>query len=175
MMRMFRVLSFVLVGSWLCREASAATYNSAEAAIAAAGIEFAAIRIEQSSSILPAGFIQQENIVGAPGARIPHFAKSYDDNTYDYAFVSVGFFNGKIAFKLFQIVQNDKTNCMNTTVKTVEYLRGLGITGWQKYWRLDYLVAQWKAYPGKYKVSVTCKMKEGVWLLEETRGLAAIK
>lgn len=64
---------------------------------------------------------------------------------------------------------------MNTTVKTVEYLMGLGVTGWQKYWRQDYQVSQWKAYPDKYKFSVTCRMKDGVWFLEETRGLSAIK
>lgn len=105
MVRMFRFLGFVLVGAWWCLEAFAATYNNADAALKAAGIEFAAIRIEGSSTNLPVGFMRQEDIVGAPGVRIPHFAKSYGDNEYDYAFISAGIFNGKIVFKLFEIVQ----------------------------------------------------------------------
>ncbi len=169
------ILSLFLIVPWWWADASATVYSDTTIALRAAGIEYGGIGVEQPFSTLPSGFIRQEDIVGAPGLRIPHYAKSYGDNEYDYAFVSVGIFNGKIAFKLFQIVQNDKTHCMNTTVKTVEYLKGLGVTGWQKHWRQDYQVAQWKAYTGKYKFSVTCRMNEGVWLLEETRGLASVK
>ena len=169
------VLSFLLFVWWGCLEASATTYNSDQLAIQAAGYDFAAIGIEKSFSSLPTGFVRQEDIVAGPGVRLPHYAKSYGDNEYDYAFISAGIFNGKIAFKLFQMVQNDKTHCMNTTVKSVEHLQKIGINNWKKYWRKDYQVAQWKALVGKYKFSVTCRMKEGVWLLEETRGLAVIK
>jgi hypothetical protein len=162
---------------WICgcMAAAAAEYNSLEAVVEASGIEFAGIGIGKSLSSLPSGFIRQKNIVAGPGTSLPYYVKSYGDAEYDYAFVAVATFKGKIAFKLFQIVQSDKTHCMNTTVKSVERLQKFGVDNWKKVWRQDYQVPHWKAYAGKYRFSVTCRLKEGIWLLEETRGLAAIK
>ena len=162
---------------WICgcMAASATDYNSHEAAVEAAGIEFAGIKIGKSLSSLPGGFLRQDDIVAGPGTRLPNYVKSYGDDAYDYVFVAAAILSGKISFKLYQIVQNDKTHCMNATIRTVEYLQKLGVGNWKKYWRQDYQVSHWKAYVGKYRFSVTCRMKDGTWLLEETRGLAVIK
>lgn len=155
--------------------AKAEQYESDLVAIQAAGVEFSNIGIEQSISDLPAGFVREDDIVAGPDVRMPLFLKLYEDKDYIYAFVGAASYEGTVAMKIFQIIQKDKTHCMNTTVKTVEHLQASGLKGWKKHWRQDYQVAHWKAVAGKYRFSVTCRMKEGIWMLEETRGLASIQ
>lgn len=154
---------------------TAADYRSDVEAIRAAGVEFSNIGIEEPINNLPNGFAREDDIVAGPGVRMPFFIKMYEDKDYLYAFVGAASHEGKVAMKIFQLIQRDKTHCMNTTVKTVEHLQEAGLKGWKKHWRQDYQVAHWKAVVGKYRFSVTCRMKEGIWMLEETRGLASIQ
>jgi hypothetical protein len=114
------------------------------------------------------GYEYQKKIVAAPNRRIPFYAKIFVFDKLWTGGIGIGIVNQRVAIKLQNMSVSNKTTCMDSIVYTIETLQSRGLKGWKKTWREDYQVPNYKSVNKGVMAKVTCRMKEGIWMLETT-------
>jgi hypothetical protein len=135
--------------------------------------DFKAIRLGAAFSPIE-GFSLEREIAAAPGVRVPYYARTYDSDG-GLTVNGFGVRSGKVVMKSQLTAMIDKTVCTEGIISMVEQLQKAGVLKWRNSWREDYQVPVYSTELGNSHARVTCRQKQGLWLLEYSQALKGLE